>query len=117
MQNCAFCSDAVFIMFSSFLAVPPPDPAEFKAAVVTEHQVEFQWDLPITHPDQDASSFLLQVVFPNGSTAVSASLDGSARSAVVRLFPGVTYNATLTARNKDGLGQSTTSFETPPAGT
>jgi hypothetical protein len=101
--------------FQVDVIVPPPDPAEFKAAVVREHQVEFQWDLPITHPDQDASSFLLQVIFPNGSTAVSASLDGSARSTVVNVFPGVLYNATLIARNGDGLGQSATSFETPPA--
>ena len=84
---------------------------------MTEHQAELQWELPISHPDQDVDSFQLQVSYPNGSTALSESLDRSARSAVVSVFPGITYDATLTATNTDGGRQSTLTFSTPPAGT
>ena len=110
----------MFISRYAFLcspAVPPPDPADFEAEEVTEHQVKLQWDLPVSHEDQEATSFRLQITFPNGSTAHSETLDGSARSAMVNVFPGITYDATLTASNRDGLGQSSTSFTTPPAGT
>ena len=84
---------------------------------MTEHQVTLQWELTVSHSDQDADSFQLQVSFPNGSTAHSLTLESFARSAVVSVFPGVTYDATLTASNTDGPSQSTLTFSTPPAGT
>ena len=99
-----------------FPSVPPPNPTNFEAAVVAEHHVELQWTLPISHPDEDVESFQLEVTYPNGSTASMMMLDSSARSAVVAVFPGVSYEAHLLARNTDGLGESRLSFSTPPAG-
>ena len=83
---------------------------------VAEHQVELHWVLSVSHPNQNANSFQLQVSYPNGSIAHSDTLGGSARSALVNVFPGVTYEATLTASNNDGKGQASLTFLTPPAG-
>ena len=96
-------------------SVPPPDPEDF-AAMVTEHHAELRWELPITHPDEDVQSFQLEVTFPNGSRATLMTLDGSARSVVIGVYPGVSYEAHLIARNTDGLGESKIPFSTPPAG-
>lgn len=97
-------------------AVPPPEPTEF-IAEVTEHQANLQWELPITHQNQNADTFDLKVSFPNGSTAYSETLEGSATTAVISVIPGVSYSATLTANNGDGQSQNTLTFQTPPAGT
>lgn len=96
--------------------VPPPDPAGFTASVVAEHHVELIWDLPYNHPDENVDQFQLEITFPNGSTANSLTLNKTARSVSVNVFPGVRYEAQLFAKNIDGLGQSNISFVTPPAG-
>ena len=84
--------------------------------MVAEHHVELVWDLPISHSNEDVENFQLEISFPNGSTAVSLTLDKSARSVRVSVFPGVRYDAQLIAMNNDGRGESSLSFVTPPAG-
>lgn len=86
------------------------------AAVVAEHHVQLKWGLPITHPDEDVEKFLLDISFPNGSIASSLTLNSSARSVNVSVFPGVSYKACLIARNGDGSGNNSETFTTPPAG-
>ena len=86
--------------------MPPQDPTGFEAAVVAEHHVELVWDLPMSHSDEDVENFQLEISFPNGSTAVSLTLDKSARSVQVSVFPGVRYDTQLIAMNNDGRGES-----------
>ena len=85
------------------------------AEVVAEHHAQLKWVLPITHPDEDADIFLLDMSFPNGSIASSLTLGSSARSVNVSVLPGVSYKVCLIARNGDGSGNNTLRFTTPPA--
>ena len=104
-----------FTFISLSNAVPPPDPVNFHTVVVAEHHVVLEWELPITHPDENVQSFLLELSFSNGSPARTMTLNSTARSTVVGVFPGVTYEAHLIARNGDGSGENRLTFSTPPS--
>ena len=89
---------------------------DFVAEVVAEHHAQLKWVLPITHPDEDADIFLLDISFPNGSIASSLTLGSSARSVNVSVLPGVSYKVSLIAKNEDGSGNNSLRFTTPLAG-
>lgn len=71
-------------------------------STVDPSHVTVTWSLYPQFPDEDASTFTVELLRPNGDLVSTLDVGGDARMAKLVVMPGTDYGLKLTATNMDG---------------
>ncbi len=97
-------------------AVPPATPIDFSSQDEFSTTAVFKWTLTNQNTDEGADTFIIQLMYDNGSFFRNETFPGGvSERRVSDLIPGTGYSARLFAMNEDGVATvSPISFSTTP---
>ncbi|XP_064399595.1 uncharacterized protein LOC135346038 isoform X2 [Halichondria panicea] len=98
------------------VTVPPATPIDFSSQDEFSTTAVFKWTLTNQNTDEGADTFIIQLMYDNGSFFRNETFPGGvSERRVSDLIPGTGYSARLFAMNEDGVATvSPISFSTTP---